>query len=145
MASRSYNLAACTLALNGAPVSEFGASDAYSAEPASDDYVSSVSADGSVTHSRTNNRMHRLTLTLAANGIGDRQLYELWRAQEAGPTPVRFSLFMLDPVTGTKIVEPRALITRRPTVSRGQSVGESQWLIDLPSPVIEYSPSTTPV
>ena len=141
--SRSYNLKACTFSLNGALISEFGASDAYSIEPNSDDYVASVSADGRASHSRTNNRMHRCTLTLAANGIGDRVLGELWRAQEAAPIPVRFPLFLVDPVTGTKVVETAAIIVRRPAVSRGAAVGESTWLIDLPSPAIEYSPTTT--
>lgn len=144
MAARSYNLKACTLALDGVVISEFGATDAYSVEPAADDYAATVGADGSVTHSRTNNKMERCTLTLAANGIGDRLLGEFYRAQELLPIPARFSFFLIDPVTGTKVVEPRALITRKPTISRGVAVGESQWMIDLPSPQREHSPTTTP-
>jgi hypothetical protein len=144
MAARAYNLKNQIITINGVPVSEFGDTDAVSITPEADLYTSTVTADGTANRSRTNDNRHTANLTLKQNGIGHRLLSEQLALQEAGPVPVPFSFGLRDVVTGEVLIEPQALIRRRPDIVRGRDVGDSVWVIDLPSPVITPPRSILP-
>jgi hypothetical protein len=144
MAARAYNLKSQSITINGVPLSEFGDTDALSVAPEADLYTSTVTADGTANRSRTNDNRHTATLTLKQNGVGHLLLMQTLALQEASTVPVPFAFVVRDIVTGERLIEPQALIRRRPDIVRGRDVSDAVWTIDLPSPQISTPTAILP-
>lgn len=148
MATRAYNLAAVSVILGSVPVTEWGESDAISIVPESDRTSAKVSADGSVTMSVLNDNRHTATITVMETSYAYTLLSQLAEAQAAAQAIGQlgaFAFLLIDPATGDKVAEPRAVFRRLPDMTKAKEAGQRVFQLHLPSPTITRGASITPI
>jgi hypothetical protein len=140
--ARSYNLANVVCTLGPVTVEAFGEDEAVTVEWAEKLTEETVTADGFVIFNRLNDRRLHVSLHLNASSNSLPLLQAQLEAQHQDNLGVSLPVipplvfFLFDPATGTTYTG-EAVITSRPAMSFGKTVGEVVWELTLPNPRYE--------
>lgn len=128
-AARTYNLAQTIITIGGLPVEGFGADDAFSFEPNSPIYETTVGADGEVTRSATNDRSGTITITLMETSPSLAILNTYLQLSKTTAIGDIFPVYMRDLNSGDEIIAQQCWIEEEPAMSKGKGAGEREWIL----------------
>lgn len=138
--AKTYDLKNVVCTIAGVPISGYGETDAITVEWPSDLVESTVTADGTVIYSRTNDRRADITLTLSQKSRAVALLLGMLEAQHgdnlgiAPPLILPLPFMLIDPATGDSIASFDTVFMARPAPSKGKVIGEVTFKVQLPSP-----------
>lgn len=144
--AKTYDLKTVVCTVGGVPISGYGENDAIGFEWNSEIVTPSVTADGSYTYSRNNDRGLMVTITLMQTSAAIPLLATLMEAQHGDASGVHPPLLlplpfaMVDPATGDQVLSLECVFVSRPAPSKGKQVGEVTYKMHLPSPGVSYGP-----
>jgi len=133
---KTYDLDRVILVVGGLPVNGFGETDAVSIEPVEQRTVVSYTADGQATASRSGVRGYRATITVSETSLGYKTLAGLQAVQRAQNPIVQMPFALEDLNNGDSVIDQYAVFTDAPTISKGKTVGERVFVIELTAPVV---------
>lgn len=112
--------------------SGFADGEFVSIEPAANDFVSKVGADGEVARAKTNDRRANIKIKLLQTSLGNTALSQIRRLALAGVNGADVGVFeVVDRSSGVRLAHAdKAWIAKAPTVGRGREVGEYEWALE---------------
>lgn len=134
---RRYNLSRVQITLGNDRIQGWGATDAVTIAPTTDNFEPAVSGDGQdIVFSRNNNNLHTIVFTVAQGSVGHNALETALRAQlvdsDAGTfAPLAFQLY--DPDEKTRISD-EVVFSRDADTVKGSVNGEVAYNAWLPDP-----------
>ncbi len=96
-------------------------------------YTKETGGDGEVARSRSNNKSHRLKLTLMQTSSSNDDLSAAALADEVAPGGIVLPLTCKDLLGNTVFFATEAWISKRPNYKRSKNVEDNEWLIDTGS------------
>lgn len=140
--AKLYDLKVCLLTVGGVAVNGYGEDDAISFEWARDIVETFDTIDGGLVYVRTHKTDVVATITLMATSPALpllRAQIDLQHGPLKGPAPpviVPAPFFFSDPALGD-FVTGQAVFMNRPGTRKGREVGELQFRLSLPAPVMQ--------
>lgn len=140
--ARTYDLKNVVCTVGGVPISGYGETDALTFEWVSEAVESMATADGQPVYSRLNDRRLNVTITLSQKSRAVSLLWGMLEAQHGELLPVAppqilpLPFMMIDPATGDQVGSFETVFMTRPAPSKGRTVGEVEFRVQLPNPAI---------
>lgn len=130
----TYSADNCTLSIAGILIdSGYADGEFVSVEPAADDFVAKVGADGEVARAKSNNRMATVHIKTLMTSLGNSALSQLRALDLAAPNGAGIGVFLLvDRSSGVTLAHgTHAWISKPPTISRAREVVEYDWTLQV--------------
>jgi hypothetical protein len=140
--AKTYDLKNVVCTIGGVPISGYGETDAVTLEWTSDIVESTVTADGQAIYSRLNDRRLNVTVTLSQKSRAVGLLQTMLDAQHGETLPIAppqilpLPFLLIDPASGDQISSFDTVFMQRPAPSKGRTIGEVQFMVQLPNPAM---------
>jgi len=140
--TRTHNLAAVGLVIDGIPISDLSPDGGITFEPESDLFENSVGADGISVSARTNNEDEMVELSLSMYSRSYTLLAERMQVQldnvdaGIGIQPLEFS--MLNPFNGDAVTGAYVTFMSRPSLTQEKAPSDRVFKLKLTKPQREY-------
>lgn len=130
MTVRTYDPKRISIVIGSHIVSGYAEDTFLSIEPTGDGTQSTSGADGEVARSLSNNRLHRITLTLQQTSMSNNALSDLLALDRASGGGGIVPLQVRDLRGDSLFAASQAWVVQNPTQEFGSEVGDREWNLD---------------
>lgn len=127
---RTYDAKRIIITIGSHIVSGYAEDTFVSIEPTGDGTQATSGADGEVARSLSNNRLHRITITLQQTSLSNDYLSRAFAMDQASGGAGVLPLQVRDLRGESVFAASQAWITNMPSMEFGSSVAEREWEID---------------